>query len=335
MLIIWLLYLATTIFLGYSIIIFMIKKTFSGTIQLSISWLIGSSMTSLLLYIMSYIVNIRIIHIFLVIILQIAFGFLLFRKTFNYYFGESRNILYIHLERYSLLYVLILISTFSTFFFSINKHFNDPEFFLSYKNPKEFPYSIQIILSDYHIISQIIDVNTHNYSFFSRFINTKEIFLHSKSFSIFPHLYTSSLLLCGLTYDEASLLIAFFNSFSTAVSLFITFSNQKYSFFTSLFILFYSSFYYKDFPSLLQLLIISKEASFSIPILLFCISMNNINSDNAFNQLHRFISFFRILYPKYIFTYHFIPIFCCIFIIQKKIFSIYFIIIPKNLIFSL
>ena len=329
MLLICLIYLASTIFLGYSITISFLKKTFSGTIQLSISWLIGSSMTSLLIYLISFVMNITIIHLFFIIFIQISFAYFLYRRIFNYYFGENRKILYLTFERFPLLFALILISTFFTILFSMNKHYNDPDFILSFKNPRDYPFYIKIVLSDYNIISQLIDVNASNTSFFTRFICTNEIFINSKSLSILPHLFTSSFILCGLTYEESSLIIAFLNTFSTAVSLFITFSTLRYSFFTSLFLIFYSSFYFTDFPPLLQLLIISKEASFSIPMMLFSISMNYINNTNLFNNLYRFIPFLSFCIPTAYLNIILFISFLAFSPFRRKYFHYIFLLIPK------
>ena len=255
MFILCLLFLISTISLGHCVLISIRKQAFSGSIELSLSWLFGESITSLTIYLTSLIFALNMSHVIAIIVIQVIISSYLYRKTYDSLFGISRQCLKFNFENFPGIFFLCLIAVFVA-----------------------FHYSTKIFSSFPGSISNVLKSSAENDYNITLLLNKNECKRSEIKGSVLPHIYTSSLCACGISYEDASIFISCFNAYATACSIYITSVVTAHPMINSMLILFQcrAMFSLKENDntySLIQVLCLSKEASFSIPFIFFGISL--------------------------------------------------------------
>ena len=278
----------STVLFGSSIILLIKQSTFSLILHLLLGWLTGSMITGIFVTILTHFIQLTTLFVVEIIIAQVIFSAAAVLLLYVLHKSDFKYRLKINLEAHPWLLLSLVIAGIASIYFSGNFYKYFPHFI-----PKQARYDVE---TEHSIIASIIGgCNVKHPKFFS----LEDPFLYKSNFKKSPITYSFSACLLKISgsYKDVSILICFFNSLATAYAMF-TLSSQftKFQLVCVLLLLFngswgfikyfrvrdvhadlvhnwgreYNTPFYQIF---FKFLISSKDASFSLPIALFAVTL--------------------------------------------------------------
>ncbi|OHT09714.1 hypothetical protein TRFO_21344 [Tritrichomonas foetus] len=282
----------TTILFGFFLSLQIRNLSCQVCIQFSISWLLGSMMSALILWISTFFLPFSRDCLFILISFQAFFS------IFSYFtIRKKKHLLRPIFETSPLLYLqLVFILLFSLYY--LNRIYED--------FPNSFPKSASEVFN--FEMSFISSFRFGPNSLRKNFLYYSDPMHNSHYFTLpsLPLIYLASLMELGLTYSESSIIVCFLNIISTVMALsYFSVTFLKTVDLTSLCFLFNSGWalfrYLSDSPNsslnnskydyihsfwrnapwynpIITFLSTSKHSSFSIPLALFTLTLSHISA---------------------------------------------------------
>jgi len=294
-----------------------------GIIQLCASWMLGSMVTSLILWVTSFFFRICSLHVIVIMIFQF---FISFKIRFGKTFPKRKFFSYSSFEATISLYLCLLLVSFVSLAYLI-KLFRD--------YPEKMP-TVGLSLIEYEntmIQSILYGVNAPRKSFLcfsDPFVSNLCI-----TSSSLPYIFQSCLCVLGASFESSSSIIAFFNILSTAMAIYYfssSYSSRNIS--ISLMFLFNSSwsiliYYFNENGSpevihgtgrlkytpwhqiMAVYLVFSKELSFSIPMTIFAMAIAQISTKKRIARLYILSGIIGCLIPNFLMSMAFFATSSC------------------------
>lgn len=299
----WIIFLSSTIAFGFTIVQYISIDRYPFCFYFGISWIFGSMLTSLLIFIIHFIIPFNFIFVLLILIIQCATVYFIGKYLKKKRKSRFLKISLIRFENsaglYSLLFCVSLIISIHLFLCFCQ---------YPYTIPKEANEFIDLEISFISSVRYGINKRRSNIFFYKDPLNSNDYFPKPS----LPFLYTAVLETFGLDYAEASIIICFLNTICASIFLYhYTFHFSHHPFLVCICFMFNGglSFFRILFGSKCEnndymrnicyktpvpwysiigtLLVFSKEFSFSLPLSIVSVMFAQFHKkQNAFRQFY-------------------------------------------------